>query len=84
MSSFDRVRERLPFYRAALRRSDIPAIIFWGKEDSTLVGSEAIPLFARDLEIPEEDIELRSDAKHLIMEELPEYLAGRIDEFSNR
>ena len=81
LSSFPEVRKRLPYYEDILSRINIPAIIIWGANDETLVGAEAIPLLQRDLMIPDENVFLRSDAKHLIMEELPEFIAERITEF---
>lgn len=55
-----------------------------GAQDTTLNGAEAIPLFASDLHIPSEDIEMLTDAKHLIMEERPGLIADRIDAFMRR
>jgi haloalkane dehalogenase len=78
MTSFDRVRERLGFYQETLRGSRTPAIIIWGGLDDTLVGVEAIPLFAEDLDIPPANIFLRNDAKHLVMEEIPQFIVDRI------
>jgi haloalkane dehalogenase len=66
LSSFPDVRERLPYYKDVLSRISVPAIVIWGANDKTLVGEEAIPLLQRDLKIPDENVFLRSDAKHLI------------------
>ncbi|MAG13333.1 MAG: hypothetical protein CMN78_01925 [Spirochaetales bacterium] len=78
MTSLDEVRERLPEYQQILRTHGKPAVIIWGGHDETLVGEEAIPLFKRDLRIPDYNIFLRGDAKHLIMEELPALIVDRI------
>ncbi|MBT3273504.1 MAG: alpha/beta hydrolase [Spirochaetales bacterium] len=78
MTSFDSVRARLPLYRKTLRSNQIPSIIIWGAQDETLNGEESIPLFQEDLGIPSENIYIREDAKHLIMEELPVYIVDRM------
>ena len=81
MTGFDWVRSRFPAWRLALRAADVPALILWGAHDEFLVGEEAIPLFQSDLGIPTDRVFLRDDAKHLIMEELPGFLAEMIAEF---
>lgn len=81
MRSFSAVRMRFPYYRAAFRRTKTPAVIVWGELDETLIGTEAIPLFARDLDIQAANIHLIPDAKHLVMEEAPRFIADRIDDF---
>ena len=78
MTSFDAVRARLPFYRRVLKNSEVPGIIIWGDNDETLVGSESIPLFVSDLGISVNDVFIRGDAKHLIMEEIPSFIVDRI------
>ncbi len=78
MTSFDEVRNRFPFYQRTLRAYQNPAIIIWGGLDDTLVGAEAIPLFSEDLNIPARNVFLRGDVKHLVMEEIPEFIVGRI------
>ena len=84
MSSIDSVRERLPLYRDVLQSVTMPSIIVWGAQDTTLDGTEAIPLFASDLHIPSDDVEMLADAKHLIMEERPGLIADRVDAFVRR
>ena len=81
MGSFAAVRSRLPNYHAALRRNRPPSIIIWGALDDSLVGEEAIPRFVSDLSIRDADIHVVGDAKHLVMEEAPRYLADTIAEF---
>jgi haloalkane dehalogenase len=83
MRSFSAVRMRFPYYRAAFRRTKTPAVIVWGELDETLVGAEAIPLFMRDLDMRTVDIHQIRDAKHLVMEEAPRFIAERIDDFAN-
>ena len=78
LSSFDDVRSRLSLYKMVLQSSDLPAVIIWGAHDETLVGEESIPLFKQDLSIPDYHIHYRGDAKHLVMEELPDFIVEKI------
>ena len=81
MTFFDEVRKRFGFYRETLRSVKIPSMVIWGIHDDTLVAEEAVPLFQEDLGTPNSQVFLRGDAKHLIMEEVPEFIAARITEF---
>ena len=83
MRSFAEVRGRYPYYRAAFRRTKTPARIVSGERDQTRVGAEAIPLFARDLGIQDDNIHVFPHAKHLVMEEAPLFIADHIGDFAD-
>lgn len=62
------VSENIDTYRSWLVDSGIPTSIIWGEHDSFL-DVEAVSLLQSEMSIPDENIMILSDKKHLIAEE---------------
>lgn len=80
-TSFDETFERIPLYNEFYKNSSKPAMVIWGMLDDALVGSEQVPLIARDMEIPSRNIHQLDDGIHFLQEERPKELVNFIHDF---